>query len=159
MSTSPKFKTRTWRYHQVYARPYMMTSEYFIIFGSSIKLAFQRFKRGPIWRLLQGDMAKTLDVTELKSVLDRIQCWSKSSIIPSFRIEFQCISTRWKDNFMSYPVDLLFEIFSVQDQSKNPRRIGWTTTMVTTKGRSWWQQQGIQIGQWLYGGFMNNFRG
>ena len=47
--------------------------------------------------------------------LDRTQCLSKTGITPSYGIGFRRISTRWKDNFIDYPIDLLFEVCYVRN--------------------------------------------
>ena len=62
---------------------------------------------------------------ELNQVWTERSSWSKTGITPSYGIGFQRISTRWKDNFRGYPLDLLFEVCSIRDQRDIPWRRRW----------------------------------
>ena len=69
-------------------------------------------------------MAKTLEVTRAGKVLTARRLWSKDGITPSYGIGFWCMSTRWKGNLKGYPIDLLLETCSVQDQGDILRKRG-----------------------------------
>jgi hypothetical protein len=58
-------------------------------------------------RLLQADMAESPMVAHAE-ILDSKQCWSETTITPSFGLRLRRMSTRWLGNFINFSIELYF---------------------------------------------------
>ena len=71
-----------------------------LIFRRSMKFPFQRIQDQWIWRPVQRDMAKALDVARSEIRRDRLQRWDKMDITLLFGINFGQMRTCWKEKFV-----------------------------------------------------------
>jgi hypothetical protein len=133
---------------QCFHEPQQKTIRYIWIFRSSMKSTFQWIKREGNWRFLQVDMAESPMVAHAE-IMDSKQCWSVTAIALSFGLQLRRMSTRWKDNFIKFSIELYFGIFSVLDAGLNPRRRVRNKVMTTIKRRwgncstthTWWNSE------------------
>jgi hypothetical protein len=100
-----------------------------------MKSTFQRIKQQGNRRFLQADMAESPKVARAE-ILDSKQCRSETTIAPSFGLRLGRMSTRWKDNFIIFSIELYFGICSVLYAGVNPRRRG-SNKAITTRWRRW----------------------
>jgi hypothetical protein len=113
------------------AQPQHKTIGHIWIFRSCMKSMFQRIKRQGNQRILQADMAESPKVARAE-ILDSKQCWSETAIAPSFGLQLRQMSTRWKDNFIKFSIELYFGMCSVLYSGLNPR-IRVSNKVMTTK--------------------------
>ena len=96
-----------------------------LIFRSSMKFPFQRIQDQWIWRPVQGDMARILDVARSEIRQDRLQHWDKMDTTLLFGINFGRIRTRWKGKFVHFAMEQCFSTCSVLEiERKNSWRWG-----------------------------------
>jgi hypothetical protein len=139
--------------------PHQKTIRYIWIFISSMKSNFQWIKEKGNRRFLQADMAESPMIAHAE-ILDSKQCWSETTIAPSFGLRLRRMSTRWKGNFIKFSIELYFCICSVLYSGVNPRR------RVSNKVMNWWRQDGgdehgineEKLGQWFHNTYMMKFR-
>ena len=79
------------------------------MFRRSMKFSFQRIQDKRIWRPVQGDMARTLDVARSEI----LQCWDKMDTTLLFGINFGRMRTRWKEKFMHFAMEQCLSTCSI----------------------------------------------
>ena len=82
-----------------------------------MKFPFQRIQDQLIWRAVQGDMARTLDVAH-SEIRDRLQRWDEMGITLLFRINFGRMRTRWKGKFVNFAMEQCFSTCSVLETER-----------------------------------------
>ena len=96
-----------------------------LIFRRSMKFPFQRIQDQWIWRPVQGDMARTLDVARSEICRDIMQRWDEMDITLLFEINFGRMRTRWKGKSMHFAMEQCFSTCSVLEiERKNSWRWG-----------------------------------
>src|SRR6185437_15663215 len=86
-------------------------------------------------KTVQGDMARTLDVTRSEIRRDRLQRWDKMDTTLLFGINFGRIRTRWKGKFVHFAMEQCFSTGSVLEIERKIREDAAAT-----------RQQGIEGG-------------
>jgi len=81
LSTSLKVREKAPLFSSNFAHVQRCTRKKKLIFRSSMKFSFQRIQDQWIWRPVQGDMARTLDVACSEICRDRLQRWDEIDII------------------------------------------------------------------------------
>jgi hypothetical protein len=74
-----------------------------------MKSTFQWIKLQDNQRFQQADKAKSSSGV-LPEILDSTQRWNQMGIIPLFELQLRRLTTRWKDNFINFPIELYFGI-------------------------------------------------
>ena len=85
-----------------------------------MKFLFQRIQDHWIWRPVQGDMARILDVARYE-IRDRLQRWDEMDITLLFGINFGWIRTCWKEKFIHFAMEQCFSTGSVLEIERKIR--------------------------------------